>query len=132
MVSFSGSYRPDDVTFLLKRLPTLPFVDIARKEQLIQSGQRHYSEMLSPEALPSPRYLEIFRSACEANRQQMARDCLALTTLIAARRSGSITLVSLVRAGTPVGVILKHLLHRVLGRKASHYAVSIVRESGLA
>lgn len=131
MVSFSGSYRPDDVTFLLKRLPTLPFVDIARKEQLIQSGQRHYSEMLSPEALPSPRYLEIFRSACEANRQQMARDCLALTTLIAARRSGSITLVSLVRAGTPVGVILKHLLHRVLGREASHYAVSIVRDRGI-
>ncbi len=131
MVSFSGSYRPDDVTFLLKRLPTLPFVDIARKEQLIQSGQRHYSEMLSPEALPSPRYLDIFRSVCEANRQQMARDCLTLATLIAARRGGPITLVSLVRAGTPVGVILTHLLRRVLGREASHYAVSIVRDRGI-
>jgi hypothetical protein len=130
-VNFSGSYRPDDVTFLLRRLPTLPFIDIARKEQLIQSGQRHYSEMLSPEALPSPRYLAIFRSACEANRQQMARDCLTLATLIAARRSGPITLVSLVRAGTPVGVILKHLLRRVLGREASHYSVSIVRDRGI-
>jgi hypothetical protein len=135
MVNFSGSYRSDDVTFLLKRLPTLPFVDIARKEQLIQSGQRHYSEMLSPEALPSPRYLDIFRSACETNRQQMARDCLTLATLIAARTSGHtggpITLVSLVRAGTPVGVILKHLLYRVLGRDAHHYAVSIVRDRGI-
>ena len=131
MVNFSGSYRPDDVTFLLKRLPTLPFVDIERKERLIQSGQRHYSEMLSPEALPSPRYLEIFRSACEANRQQMARDCLTLATLIAARRSGPITLVSLVRAGTPVGVILKHLLHQVLGREACHYSISIVRDRGI-
>lgn len=131
MVNFSGSYRSDDVTFLLKRLPTLPFVDIARKEQLIQSGQRHYSEMLSPETLPSPRYLAIFRSACEANREQMARDCLTLATLIAARRNGPITLVSLVRAGTPVGVILKHLLDRVLGREASHYSVSIVRDRGI-
>jgi hypothetical protein len=131
MVNFSGSYRPDDVTFLLKRLPTLPFVDVGRKERLIQSGQRHYSEMLSPEALPSPRYLDIFRSACEANRRQMARDCLTLATLIRARRTGPITLVSLVRAGTPVGVILKHLLRQVLGREASHYSVSIVRDRGI-
>lgn len=130
-MNFFGSYRPDDVTFLLKRLPTLPFVDIARKEKWIQSGQRHYSEMLSVEALPSPRYLEIFRSALEANRQQMARDCLALASLIAERHRGPITLVSLVRGGTPVGVILKHLLYRVLGREASHYAVSIVRDRGI-
>lgn len=130
-MNFCGSYRPDDVTFLLKRLAPLPFVDLADKEKLIQSGQRHYSEMLSPEALPSPRYLEVFRSACEANRQQMAHDCLTLAALIAARRNGPITLVSLVRAGTPVGVILKHLLRRVMGREASHYSVSIVRDRGI-
>ena len=130
-MNFSGSYRPDDVTFLLKRLPTLPFVDVAQKEKLIQSGQRHYSEMLSPESLPSARYLAIFHGACEANRQQMARDCLTLAGLIAERRSGPITLVSLVRAGTPVGVILKHLLNQVLGREASHYSVSIVRDRGI-
>jgi hypothetical protein len=130
-MNFCGSYRPDDVTFLLKRLAPLPFIDIADKEKLIQTGQRHYSEMLSPEALPSPRYLEVFRSACEANRQQMARDCLTLAALIAARRSGPITLVSLVRAGTPVGVILKHLLRQVMGREASHYSVSIVRDRGI-
>lgn len=130
-MNFCGSYRPDDVTFLLKRLPPLPFVDVARKEQLIQSGQRHYSEMLSPEALPSARYLEIFQAACETNREQMARDCLTLAALIAARRTGPITLVSLVRAGTPVGVILKHLLVQVLGREATHYSVSIVRDRGI-
>lgn len=130
-MTFCGSYRPDDVTFLLKRLEPLPFVDVARKEQLIQSGQRHYSEMLSPEALPSARYLAVFKAACEANRVQMARDCLKLAALIAARRSGTITLVSLVRAGTPVGVILKHLLAQVLGREAAHYSVSIVRDRGI-
>ncbi len=130
-MTFCGSYRPDDVTFLLKRLPQLPFVDVARKEQLIQSGARHYSEMLSPEALPSARYLAVFNAACDANRAQMARDCLTLAALIAARRSGAITLVSLVRAGTPVGVILKHLLRQVLGREAAHYSVSIVRDRGI-
>ncbi len=130
-MNFCGSYRPEDVTFLLKCLPPLPFVDVADKEKLIQSGKRHYSEMLSPEALPSPRYLEIFRNACESNRSQMARDCLTLAALIAARRSGSITLVSLVRAGTPIGVILTHLLRQVLGREVKHYSVSIVRDRGI-
>jgi hypothetical protein len=130
-MNFCGSYRPDDVTFLLKRLPQLPFVDIARKEQLIQSGARHYSEMLSPEVLPSPRYLDVFRQACAANRQQMARDCLKLAALIANRRSGPITLVSLVRAGTPVGVILKHLLGKVMARETVHYSVSIIRDRGI-
>lgn len=130
-MTFCGSYRPGDVTFLLKRLPQLPFVDVAHKEQLIQSGARHYSEMLSPEALPSPRYLAVFKAACEANRAQMARDCLTLAGLIAAQRSGPITLVSLVRAGTPVGVILKHLLSQVLQREAAHYSVSIVRDRGI-
>ncbi len=130
-MSFCGSYRPNDVTFLLKRLPPLPFVDIVHKEQLIQSGARHYSEMLSPEALPSPRYLEVFRDACAVNRQQMAHDCLMLAALIAERRTGPITLVSLVRAGTPVGVILKHLLDQVMGREVAHYSVSIVRDRGI-
>ena len=133
-MSFCGSYRPEDVTFLLKRLAPLPLLDVAQKEHLIQSGARHYSEMLSPEALPSPRYLEIFQQACAANRSQMARDCLMLAALIAAQRSGPITLVSLVRAGTPVGVILKHLLQQVMGRgldEVAHYSVSIVRDRGI-
>lgn len=130
-MSFCGSYRPGDVDFLLKRLPPQPVVDIAQKERWIQSGTRHYSEMLSPEALPSPRYLQVFQDAYAANRRQMASDCLKLAAQIAGRRSGKITLVSLVRAGTPVGVILKHLLQRVLGREAVHYAVSIIRDRGI-
>lgn len=132
-MSFSGSYRHDDVDFLLKRLAQQPFIDIVHKEQLIQSGARHYSEMLSPEALPSARYLQVFKDAFAANRGQMARDCLSLAALIAARRTGRspITLVSLVRAGTPVGVILKHLLQRVMGRQVVHYSVSIIRDRGI-
>lgn len=130
-MNFCGSYRTDDVQFLLKRLAQQPFVDIAHKEQLIQSGARHYSEMLSPESLPSERYLHVFDTAYTANRQQMAHDCLSLAALIAERRSGEIVLVSLVRAGTPVGVILKHLLQRVMGRQVAHYSVSIIRDRGI-
>jgi hypothetical protein len=87
--------------------------------------------MLSPESLPSPRYLELFRDAFAANRQQMALDCLRLAALLAARRPGPITLVSLARAGTPVGVILGHLLRRLFQRDCAHYSVSIIRDRGI-
>ncbi len=130
-MSFCGSYRPEDVEFLLTRLAAQPFVGVMEKEQLIQSGAKHYSEMLSPEALPSAAYLQVFNAAYAANRQQMAGDCLTLARLIAARRDGVITLVSLVRAGTPIGVILKHILARVMGRQVQHYSISIIRDRGI-
>jgi hypothetical protein len=130
-MNFSGSYRAEDVSFLLKPLPLADFVEVAEKEYLIQSGQRHYSEMLSPEALPSERYLQVFRAACEANTERMAADCLALAALIAARRGGAVTLVSLARAGTPVGVVLNRLLPAVFRRTCAHYSVSIIRDRGI-
>lgn len=130
-MNFSGSYRSDDVSFLLKPLAMQDFVDVPEKEFLIQSGQRHYSEMLSPESLPSERYLAVFREACAANTARMARDCLTLAGLISQRRSGPVTLVSLARAGTPVGVVLNHLLPKVFGRASTHYSVSIIRDRGI-
>lgn len=128
---FAGSYAQDDVQFLLKRLPLADFVDVAEKEALIQSGRRHYSEMLSPEHAPSARYLALFDEACRVNGERMARDCLRLAALIAEQRAGSVTLVSLARGGTPVGVVLKRLLQGVFGRAATHYSVSIVRDRGI-
>ncbi|MET0323288.1 MAG: cysteine protease StiP domain-containing protein [Duganella sp.] len=128
---FSGSYAADDVQFLLRRLPAGQFVSIDDKEALIQSGRRHYSEMLSPETLPSARYMQVFDDACAANLAQMARDCLALAALIAARRAHEIVLVSLARAGTPVGVVLRRLLATVFGRRVVHYSVSIARDRGV-
>ncbi|MDQ2821326.1 MAG: cysteine protease StiP family protein [Pseudomonadota bacterium] len=129
--NFAGSYRAGEVTFLLTPLPLQDFVDLPEKERLIQSGQRHYSEMLSPESLPSPRYLDVFKTACAINGERMARDCLHLAHLIAARRPDEITLVSLARAGTPVGVVVSRLLNEVLQRPCTHYSVSIIRDRGI-
>ncbi len=133
-MSFHGSYRPDDVTFLLRRLDPAQgsFVDVAAKERLIQSGARHYSQMLSPESAPSARYLQLFDAACRANNARMARDCLRLAAMIARERPARrLALVSLARAGTPVGVVVTRLLRAVFGREVGHYSVSIVRDRGI-
>jgi len=128
---FAGSYRAGEVSFLLRRLPQQGFVDVAEKEALIQSGQRHYSQMLSPESAPSARYMRLFDEACRANNARMARDCLRLASLIARRSGQRLALVSLARAGTPVGVVVARLLRERFGRDTVHYSVSIVRDRGI-
>lgn len=128
---FHGSYRPADVEFMLKPITIEFMADLERKEALIQSGERHYSEMLSPERVPSERYLALFHLAHAANREQLARDCLRLTALLQARHGRDVTIVSLARAGTPIGAIVLHLAKRLYGGRPAHYSVSIIRDRGI-
>ncbi|MCL2160422.1 MAG: cysteine protease StiP family protein [Betaproteobacteria bacterium] len=131
MTRFHGSYRAQDVEFLLKPIPVTMIEDTREKERLIQSGQRHYSEMLTPEKLPSEQYRRLFHEALDRNRERMARDCLTLAQLILRHAGDRPTLVSLARAGTPVGAILVHLLRGLTGHAVAHYSVSIIRDRGI-
>lgn len=130
-MSFHGSYRPEQVTFLLKPIALAGIQDTAAKEQLIQSGAKHYSEMLSPEKAPSAEYLAMFHAAHATNRERMATDVLRLARLILEQRPEHITLVSLARAGTPVGAILQQVLAHVSPQPVVHYSVSIIRDRGI-
>lgn len=128
---FPGSYRPDDVSFLLKCIDLVPMQDVEEKERLIQSGQRHYSEMLSIERQPSPEYLRLFHQAAEINTPTMARDLIRVARVIEQQRAHGIVIVSLARAGTPVGVALKRLYAEISGREVPHYSISIIRDRGI-
>jgi hypothetical protein len=127
---FTGSYSAADVEFLLTPIE-VEDTPVAVKESLIQSGRRHYSEMLTHESLPSEAYLQLFHDALALNGRRMARHLLRLAKRIDQLRKERITLVSLVRAGTPVGVLLKHLLQRYFEREAAHYSISILRDRGI-
>ncbi len=130
MTPFSGSYRPEDTVFLLKPI-SMDTVDVATKERLIQSGQRHYSELLAPERAPDPRYLALFEALTTRYARRLAAEILALARCLAETRPRQITVVSLARAGTPVGALLARAL-RGLGRaEVRHYSISIVRDRGI-
>jgi hypothetical protein len=75
--------------------------------------------------------MEIFHQAFAMSRTRMAEGLLDLAAIIAARRPREITLVSLARAGTPIGVVLKHILGEFLGRQSLHYSISIIRDRGI-
>jgi NAD(P)-dependent dehydrogenase (short-subunit alcohol dehydrogenase family) len=131
MTPFHGSYAPEDVTFLLKPAQ-VALTDVAEKETLIQSGARHYSEMLSEERLPDARYLALYEAALARNAGRLKRDIGALADAITARpetaRTG--TIISLARAGTPIGVLLRRAL-AARGVDVAHYSVSIIRGRGI-
>ncbi len=129
-IPFTGSYSLDDVQFLLKPM-AMQDTPVHIKEALIQSGQKHYSQMLTHEALPTENYLQLFYQAMDLNRQRMAEHLLVLAERILATRAHGITLVSLARAGTPVGVLLKHVLKRYFNSESSHYSISILRDVGI-
>lgn len=126
---FHGSYDPSDVEFLLRPVAITP-VGIAEKERLIQSGRRHYSEMLSAEAAPSPAYTALYRSALKAGARRFGRDTASLALALFKGRGQPVTLVSLVRAGVPLGVLLRRALV-ALGADVSHFGISIVRDRGI-
>ena len=125
---FSGSYAPDDVSFLLKSVALAP-TEVKEKERLIQSG-RHYSEMIGPEQLPDPDYLRLYDDALVRNGARLGTDIAGLATALAARGSGEVVIASLARAGTPIGVLLGRELRRRCVA-AVHYSVSIIRGRGI-
>lgn len=132
--SLSGSYNADDVMLLLKEVDLAP-TGVAEKERLIQSGQVHYSEMISEERRPDARYMDLFNQAWDRGNDRIASDiCRLAKTLVADIATGhlpaEITLCSLVRAGLPYGVLLQRELV-AQGVDSVHFGVSIIRDKGL-
>jgi ribosomal protein S20 len=128
---FSGSYLKSDVEFLLKILK-FEETDVSEKELNIQTGKKHYSEMLSPEYIPTKEYLDIFYHILEKNKTKFASDILKFSQAffhkVKSLNQQNSTIVSLARAGTPIGVLVKRTLESIFDFKIKHYSVSIVRD----
>jgi hypothetical protein len=129
--TFSGSYAPDEVNFLLRRLH-LETTPLEQREQQIQSGHSHYSEMIGPEDAPTRERLRLFRECLATNGARMATDIAALAHALAASAvNGELTIVSIARAGTPVGVLLLHRLRQTAPHlRLAHYSISVIRDRG--
>lgn len=126
-----SSYRDEDVTMLLKELDGGSDLEMSteERERLMGAGQ-HYSEQLPIEFRPSQSYRDLFETLLARDARRIAHLVLVLAARVMRRYPGEVTLVSLARAGTPVGVLLRRALVHA-GRESTHYGVSIVRDRGL-
>ncbi|USQ88065.1 phosphoribosyltransferase [Streptomyces phaeoluteigriseus] len=127
-----SSYAPEEVGWLLQDLSDVTLeAPTEEREEAIQSGGAHYAESLPVEYQPSEHYQELFHAALETSAARLAQAVGAVTELVIAERSPRPVLVSLARAGTPVGVLMRRWAQHRHGLELPHYAVSIVRGRGI-
>ncbi|MDT7844649.1 phosphoribosyltransferase [Streptomyces justiciae] len=127
-----SSYAPDEVGWLLQDLSDVTLeAPTEEREEAIQSGGAHYAESLPVEYQPSEQYQQLFHTALDASAARLAQAVGAVTEIVLEERSPRPVLVSLARAGTPVGVLMRRWAQFRHGLDLPHYAVSIVRGRGI-
>ncbi|MEU1086856.1 phosphoribosyltransferase [Streptomyces sp. NPDC005892] len=127
-----SSYAAEDVGWLLQDLSDTELeAPTEEREEAIQSGGAHYAESLPVEYQPTPAYQALFQAALETSAARIARAVGTVTETVLAERGPRPVLVSLARAGTPVGVLMRRWAQHRHGLDLPHYAVSIVRGRGI-
>ncbi|MFF2858882.1 phosphoribosyltransferase [Streptomyces rubiginosohelvolus] len=127
-----SSYAPEDVGWLLQDLSDTELeAPTEEREEAIQSGGAHYAESLPVEYQPSAEYQALFTAALETSAARIARAVGTVTETVLAERGPRPVLVSLARAGTPVGVLMRRWAQQRHGLDLPHYAISIVRGRGI-
>lgn len=126
-----SSYMEEDVTLLLKDITGLVKPQPTKeRERLIQSG-RHYSEMLPIEYVPTREYMEAYEDALRVYARDTAQAVGKLGDKIINARGRDVVLVSLARAGIPVGILLKRYIKFKYHEDVRHYSISIIRGRGI-
>lgn len=126
-----SSYKPEDVIILLKDITgMIEPLDSKVRERLIQNGT-HYSEMLPCEYAPSAEYLSAYREALSRYAVITAAAVGNVAEKIYSDRKKSPVIVSLARAGTPVGILIKRYLEKKYRISVPHYTISIIRGKGI-
>ncbi|MER7866152.1 phosphoribosyltransferase [Streptomyces cellulosae] len=127
-----SSYAPEEVGWLLQDLSDVTLeAPTEEREEAIQSGGAHYAESLPVEYQPSEQYQQLFHNALDASAARLAHAVGVVTETVLAERSPRPVLVSLARAGTPVGILMRRWAQHRHGLDLPHYAVSIVRGRGI-
>ena len=126
-----SSYLEEDVTLLLKDISGLVEpMDTHERELRIQSGI-HYCEMLPLEYKPTQKYIDIYENMLEVFSQSTAKAVSIVSQKIWHKTGRNTVIISLARAGTPVGILIKRYMKKKYGVQVPHYSISIIRDRGI-
>jgi len=126
-----NSYDNKDVIMLFKDLSRVMEEKPAEeRERLIQSGV-HYSEMLPQEKEPSVEYEALYEKALNNKKHDIALQTAVISEMALSAANGNTPVIlSLARAGIPVGILMKRYLEKK-GVECVHFAISIIRDKGI-
>lgn len=125
------SYNEEDVKILLKDLTgQMKPLSTEERERRIQCGA-HYSEMLPLEYKPTKEYMEIYNEALNGLSDKTAKATAVLCEILYKKHNGPFVIISLARAGIPVGILMKRYMKMKYNLDLPHYAISIIRGRGI-
>ena len=125
------SYKPEDVIVLLKditgELQPLPLVE---REKQMQQGIPS-SEILPLEYQPSRAYMALYQQVLSKYSRKTAYAIIQLADKILSKKGKEVTLVSLARTGTPIGILLKRYILKRYNINVPHYTISFLPQKGI-
>lgn len=125
------SLKEDDCKLLLKDITgQISPMNAEERAKQLHNGV-HYCELLPEEYVPSEEYIRLYKTGLAAWGRQTAMAVRSVAEQILLDKGRDVVLVSLARAGTPIGVLIKRYLKRVHGISAAHYSLSIIRGRGI-
>lgn len=127
------SYKKEDVVVLLKDLSScMKPLSAEKREAAIQSGV-HYSEMLPEESAPSEEYETLYKSALQSKKTEIAEGIAKVSEIMLGqtKENGVPVIISLARAGLPVGILMKRYIKEKYNIDCPHYGISIIRDKGI-
>jgi hypothetical protein len=126
-----GTYKDEDVLFLLKDLSDFRLEDtVCNRELKVQQGM-HYSESLPIEYQPKKEYVDLFWTVLQEYKHKVALSIGIVAEQIYKKKSNKAVLVSLARAGTPIGILIKRYIEQHYQVSLPHYSISIIRDRGI-
>lgn len=126
-----GSYTDEECIFLLKDVTDLvKTITIEEMEDMVRQGI-NYSETLTAESLPKEEYNQLFLTILNQTSLDMAIYIARMAESIYAEKGNDTVVVSLARAGTPFGILVKDYIKYKYNVDVPHYSVSIIRDKGI-
>lgn len=126
-----SSYSTEDCIFLLEDYTDqISSISLEEKEAYINAGG-NYSEVLSKEEPLSEEVHNIFRSLTKKHSAEIAQYVGSICDYLYEKFGKHMVFVSLARAGSPVGVLMKRYMEWRYHQPIPHYSISIIRDKGI-
>lgn len=127
-----STFKNNDCIFLLKDLTgKIKETSLEEKEKKISEGV-NYSNMISKEYPISNEINDIFKATLNKNVDKLAYYIGAIAEEVFLNRGQKeAIIVSLARAGSPVGALMKRYIKYKYNIDIPHYSISIIRDRGI-
>lgn len=125
----NSTFKKEDAEVLLKDVKNeVEIVDISKPQNI--NSNLHYCDFIPVEKPMDPAYEVIFNKMLKLTEEQTAFYVGKLTKMVCEKYS-DVVFVSLLRAGTVIGVLMKRYAMKVLNKDIKHYSVGLSRGKGI-